>query len=92
MITDKFEEGIKHDLPPAGMNVMIQCNGFRCLAYRTQEGKWMSTFRHEELNEVQHVFPFDEPARLVIPVTPTCGAPRRSRVAVEVLPAPPHKS
>jgi hypothetical protein len=39
-------------LPPAGKRVIVQCDGFRCLGYRSKEGKWLSAFDHSELENV----------------------------------------
>jgi hypothetical protein len=45
-------------LPPVGLNVIVQCDGFRCLAYRNYEGKWIATFDQRELNNVLCVASF----------------------------------
>jgi hypothetical protein len=42
-------------LPPVGLNVIVQCDGFRCLAYRNLDGKWIATFDKRELDNVQYV-------------------------------------
>jgi len=47
------------DLPPAGLNVWVQCEGFRCLAYRTKDGKWLTAFGNKEVKEVIRVLPLD---------------------------------
>ena len=39
-------------LPVVGHNVVVQCKGFRCLAYRTKEGKWIDALHEKELPEV----------------------------------------
>jgi hypothetical protein len=45
------------DLPPVGVNVVVQCNGLRCMAYRTVDGKWVTTFTNQELKNVIRYFP-----------------------------------
>jgi len=30
---------------------MVQCPGFRCMAYRDEAGSWRSAFSHQELPE-----------------------------------------
>jgi hypothetical protein len=47
----------QRELPPAGVNVIVQCDGLRCMAYRTRDGKWMTTFTHEEIKHVIRYFP-----------------------------------
>jgi hypothetical protein len=39
-------------LPPVGLNVIVQCDGFRCLAYRNTEGQWISAYDNRELDNV----------------------------------------
>lgn len=39
-------------LPPIGKKVIAHCDGFRCLAYRNNEGKWIADFDHRELERV----------------------------------------
>ena len=36
-------------LPPAGLQVWVQCEGFRTLAYRDAKGKWRTVAKGEEL-------------------------------------------
>ena len=36
-------------LPPAGQTVFVQCEGFRCLAFRGRDGKWRDAFQKTEL-------------------------------------------
>ena len=45
------------ELPPPGVNVIVQYDGVRCMAYRTRDGKWMTTFTHEEIKKVIRYFP-----------------------------------
>ena len=40
------------------MNVVVQCDGFRCLAHRTSDGKWVTTFSNRELENVIQVLPY----------------------------------
>lgn len=58
MTDRKLELTIEAELPPVGLMVLVQCKGFRCLAYRTAEGKWMTAFTHEELDNVIGVLPY----------------------------------
>jgi len=49
------ENGVEtemHELPPVGVNVVVQCDGLRCMAYRTKDGKWVTTFTNQELKNV----------------------------------------
>jgi hypothetical protein len=44
------------NLPPAPEEVMlVQCEKFRCLAFRDRQGKWRSPFSKMELPRVVHV-------------------------------------
>lgn len=45
-------------LPPVGVNVIVQCDGYRCLAHRTRDGKWVTTFSNIELKNVIRVLPY----------------------------------
>jgi len=82
----------KLNLPPAGLNVMVQCKGFRCLAHRTPEGKWVSAFGEEELKDIVYVFPWEEAAIFVVPVISSPAKPRSSRVPIRIgRLAPPRK-
>jgi hypothetical protein len=42
-------------LPPVDEMVLVQCEHFRCLAFRDKHGKWRSPFGKMELNGVLHV-------------------------------------
>ena len=44
-------------LPPPGKNVIVQCEGFRCLAYRTEDGRWMAAVGNFELKDVSEFSP-----------------------------------
>jgi len=39
-------------LPPVDEVVLVQCEKFRCLAFRDKYGKWRSPFSKMELNGV----------------------------------------
>jgi hypothetical protein len=44
------------NLPPSPGEVMlVQCEQFRCLAFRDRQGKWRSPFSKMELPRVVHV-------------------------------------
>ena len=44
------------NLPPEPNEVMlVQCERFRCLAFRDKQGKWRSPFSKMELPRVVHV-------------------------------------
>ena len=34
-------------LPVLGVPVQVQCDGFRCMAYRDREGRWVDLFSRE---------------------------------------------
>jgi hypothetical protein len=36
-------------LPPVGQKVMVQCEGYRGLAYRTNAGQWRTTNSNKRL-------------------------------------------
>lgn len=38
--------------PPAWVNVWVVCGHVRCLAYRTNDGKWVGTFDGQEIDGV----------------------------------------
>ena len=46
-------------LPPVGMNVWVQCDGYRRLAYRAARGKWKDAYNHQELDDVIGVIQMD---------------------------------
>jgi hypothetical protein len=54
---DKHPESAKGDekygpLPRLGLPVQVQCEGFKCMAYRDKNGKWIDFFTHESLSRV----------------------------------------
>lgn len=84
MIADNVEQTVRADLPPVGVNVMVQCEGFRCLAYRTPERKWVSSFSQQELKDVLRVLSWnEEPDSCVIPVNTKPGKLRRNRIPIQ---------
>jgi hypothetical protein len=46
-------------LPPIGEQVLIQAEGFRCLAFRDKDGKWRNVFGRGELPGIIRVIKFD---------------------------------
>jgi hypothetical protein len=40
-------------LPPVGMPVQVQCDGFRCMASRDETGVWRSTAKGEILQVIE---------------------------------------
>lgn len=53
----KTSEPVYGSLPPPGVPVQVQCNGFKCMAYRDKEGNWMDFFTRKFLPGVQGVVP-----------------------------------
>jgi hypothetical protein len=54
---EKYPESARGDeeygpLPRPGLPVQVQCDGFKCMAFRTKEGKWIDFFTHESLPRV----------------------------------------
>jgi len=45
-------ENTNSPAPPVGEVVLVQCEKFRCLAFRDKHGKWRSPFSKMELNNV----------------------------------------
>ena len=52
---DKTED----ELPPVGINVWVQYDGYRCLAYRTKDGKWLTAIGNKEVKNVIRIVPFE---------------------------------
>jgi hypothetical protein len=44
-------------LPPMGMPVQVQCDGYKCMAFLDREGRWVSFFSREFLTRVLGVIP-----------------------------------
>lgn len=42
-------------MPLMGQQVVVQCEGFRCLAYLDVEGKWRSAYDGKELPRVLEI-------------------------------------
>ena len=42
---------------PSGTPVLVQCAGFRCLAYQDGSGKWRSIYSHEPLPGTIEIIP-----------------------------------
>jgi hypothetical protein len=38
--------------PPVGVDVLVDCGSFRCVAHLTASEKWISTYNGEELRNV----------------------------------------
>lgn len=47
----------KAELPPVGEKVMVQCEGYRGLAYRDSRGVWKSVVGHKTLTKVIEFYP-----------------------------------
>jgi len=39
-------------LPILGLPVQVQCDGFKCMAFRDREGRWVDLFSRELLQRV----------------------------------------
>jgi hypothetical protein len=57
----QLEENQSKQLPPVGMPVIVQCDGYRCEAYRNAEGKWFSSHDGREVNGVINFSPLHRP-------------------------------
>lgn len=44
-------------LPAPGVPVQVQCTGFRCMAFRDSEGRWVDFFSRKFLSGVLGVVP-----------------------------------
>jgi hypothetical protein len=49
----------KAELPPAYRQVLVQCVGFRSLAYRNFEGKWKAVADNKNLPKDVEILPFN---------------------------------
>jgi hypothetical protein len=45
--TQEFKSDKYGALPVLGVPVQVQCEGFRCMAYRDREGRWVDLFSRE---------------------------------------------
>jgi len=43
------------DLPLSGQMVWVQCKGYRCLAFRDAQGKWVNFYTGEKLTNFVRV-------------------------------------
>ena len=57
---EKAQNGENGGLPAVGEHVLVQCRQFRCLAYRTADGKWWTVYGNQELRDVIKVFSSDQ--------------------------------
>lgn len=44
-------------MPPSGVPVQVQCVGYKCIAFRDREGRWVDLFTREFLPRVLGVVP-----------------------------------
>jgi hypothetical protein len=54
---EKIKTPLYGPLPVSGLPVQVQCNGFKCMAYRDKEGKWIDFFSRQFLPGVLGVVP-----------------------------------
>jgi len=43
------------ELPPIGQRVLVECDDYRCLAYRGETGRWYNAFNNQELPKIIRV-------------------------------------
>jgi hypothetical protein len=43
--------------PSTGVPVQVQCDGFKCMAFLDQEGRWVDLFSRQFVNRVMGVVP-----------------------------------
>ena len=48
-VADKVPDSVK--LPLSGQMVWVQCKGYRCLAFRDAQGKWVNFYSGEKLSD-----------------------------------------
>jgi hypothetical protein len=51
------KEAVYGPLPVAGLPVLVQCDGFRCMAFRDKQGRWIDLFTREFVPRVFGVVP-----------------------------------
>lgn len=51
-LNDEVTTTIDAILPPVGKRVIVECEGFRCLAFCDQNGRWVDAFNDQVLPEV----------------------------------------
>lgn len=44
-------------LPPLGVPVQVQCDGFKCMAFRDKDGHWTDLFSRKRFSRVLGVIP-----------------------------------
>ena len=44
-------------LPVLGLPVQVQCDGFKCMAFRDREGRWVDLFSRKFMDRVLGVVP-----------------------------------
>jgi hypothetical protein len=54
---DKMPPRYYAPLPVPGLPVEVQCDGFKCMAFRNNSGKWIDLFSREFLPRVLGVVP-----------------------------------
>jgi hypothetical protein len=42
-----FKKPVYGSLPVIGLPVQVQCDGFKCMAFRDREGRWVDLFTHQ---------------------------------------------
>ena len=42
-----FKKPMYGSLPAIGLPVQVQCDGFKCMAFRDREGRWVDLFTHQ---------------------------------------------
>jgi hypothetical protein len=53
----EFKKDKYGPLPTMGVPVQVQCDGFKCMAYRDKEGRWTDFFSRQHLPHVLGVVP-----------------------------------
>jgi hypothetical protein len=44
-------------LPSTGVPVQVQCDGYKCMAFRDREGRWVDLFSRQFVDRVKGVVP-----------------------------------
>ena len=52
---EKANRNVQANLPEPGRLVLVQCERFRCLAFRDSKGGWKDYYSREDLNVVRIV-------------------------------------
>jgi len=53
--SDELGADQEQPLPRVGEQVVVQCEGYRCLAYRDKDGKWRSAQGGQEIPKVVRI-------------------------------------